>query len=115
MPTKLIKIPYKHESVLDFLSYFIFSTTLSDKERLLMRSLILSADGGVVNISGEVARSIKYDLRMNDNTFNVCVGRIIKKGLIRKERGIITIAPVLLDVGKQETQYLVEFVPLSVK
>ncbi len=75
-----------------------------------MRGIINGSDNGCFLLIGESGSDLKKELGLNDSSFNVCISRLIKKGMIRKNKGVVQVNPVFLEAVNEGNQYLMRFV-----
>lgn len=85
-----------------------FFNGFSPIECQVMSQLIRIGENGMLNLSIDISKSITKTLNLNNNTLNVSLSRIEKKGAIRKESRLVVLQPIWNDI-LNENQYLVEF------
>jgi len=85
-----------------------FFSGFSPIECQVMAQLIRIGENGMVNLSIDISKSITKALDLNNNTLNVSLSRIEKKGAIRKSGRIITMQPLWNNI-LTENEYLIEF------
>jgi len=85
-----------------------FFNGFSPIECQVMSQLIRVGEHGMLNLSIDVSKSITKALNLSNNTLNVSLSRIEKKGAIRKDGRIIVMQPLWNNI-LTENEYLVEF------
>ncbi len=85
-----------------------FFNGFSPTECQVMSQLIRVGENGMLNLSIDTSKSITKALNLSNNTLNVSLSRIEKKGAIRKEGRIIVFQPVWNNI-MNENEYLIEF------
>lgn len=85
-----------------------FFNGFSPIECRVMSQLIRVGEHGMLNLSIDVSKSIAKALNLSNNTLNVSLSRIEKKGAIRKDGRIIVMQPLWNNI-LTENEYLVVF------
>lgn len=92
---------------IDFISKVLFGG-FSPTENLVMKQLVLIGENGMLNLTIDSSKSIIKALNLNNNTLNVSLARMEKKGAIRRNKKVIVFMPVWKSI-LTEDNYLICF------
>lgn len=93
---------------------YLFFGGLSINEINVLAELVKRSNGVKLNVSAETSSAMKKRLGLNDNSYNVSMHRLVKKGVIKKTGGVVTLHPVLNGIF-EENEFVIRFVPLDLK
>lgn len=91
---KLIEI--KSQRRLEVICFLLFHEKLPPTEASMLQKFIDL--GGNFILSSDVSKAIRDSLDMNENTFNVSLSRMIKKGFVIKKEGMLITHGVFMTV-----------------
>ncbi len=86
----------------------VFFGGFSPTECQIMCSLVRIGEHGMLNLTIDVSKSLIKALNLNNNTLNVSLGRIEKKGAIRRNNKVIVFNLVWHNI-LTENEYLICF------
>jgi len=91
----------------DFIGRALFKG-FSPIESQIMCELVRIGENGMLNLTIDTAKSIIKALNLNNNTLNVSLGRMEKKGAIRRNKKVIVFMPIFKSI-LTEDNYLICF------
>ena len=80
----------------------------------VLAELVIRSNGVELNVSADTGLAMKKGLGLNDNSYNVAMHRLVKKGVIKKTGGVVTLHPVLNGIFTED-EFIIRFVPLDLK